>query len=471
MKKTLLLLAFCTVFVGLAQNNITLKKGVIIDSLVVNDTVPETFSLYLPKKFDVSKAWPVIFVFDMDGRGRQALSMYRAAAEEQGYILAASNSISDTLSISKNVLITSRMFSTVANMLPIRNHGIYTSGFSSGGRFSTLIPTFIKEVEGVVACGASVANIGVLTSRNPFHYVGIVGDEDFTYPEMLTIEKLLNRLKFPNQLLVFDGGREWPKTKELSSALKLLTLSAMAKGHVPKDTAYVDASYKEDFVKVNRLYTESKPLLADSWLAEMSEIYQPYMSLDSIKTSRKTLRKSRLFREQNRTQNSLNLKESLIKEEYNYYLEEDIITYNYNNLGWWKYQMEELQKFQKSPEVLQQKMGKRLEGYVKALVSDNVDVLSAETPIDSEALNFLWMLKTIIEPDNFNSYLKIISYTAKTDDYGTALFYLEELLKKGYTNRNELYALENTALLRITPEFNELVEKYLKDARYTIIEE
>ena len=85
--------------------------------------------------------------------------------------------------------------------------------------------------------------------------------------------------------------------------------------------------------------------------------------------------------------------------------------------------MEELQKFQKSPEVLQQKMGKRLEGYVKALVSDNVDVLSAETPIDSEALNFLWMLKTIIEPDNFNSYLKIISYTAKTDEYRTALFY------------------------------------------------
>ncbi|CAM4409642.1 alpha/beta hydrolase [Zobellia roscoffensis] len=470
MKRILLLLAFSATFIGSAQN-ITLKKGVVIDSLVVNDTIPETFSLYLPKKFDVSKTWPVVFVFDMNGRGRQALAMVSAAAEEQGYVLAASNNISDTLSIAKNILITSRMFNTVTTMLPIRKNGIYTSGFSAGGRFSTLVPAFIKGVEGVIACGASVANIEVLTSRNPFHFIGVVGDEDFTYPEMLTIEKILSRLKFPNQLLVFDGGHEWPNTENLSKALKILTLAAMAKGYVPRDEAYIDVSYTEDFVTVNRLYSENKPLLADSWLEEMSEIYQPYVALDSIKTSRKTLRKSRLFREQNRTQNSLNLKESLIKEEYNYYLEEDIITYNYNNLGWWKYQMEELQKFQKSPEVLQQKLGKRLEGYVKALVSDNVDVLSAETPVDGEALNFLWMLKTVIEPDNFDSYLKIISYTAKTDDYGTALFYLEELLEKGYANRSELYALENTALLRITPEFNELVEKYLKEARYTIIEE
>jgi len=48
---------------------------------------------------------------------------------------------------------------------------------------------------------------------------------------------------------------------------------------------------------------------------------------------------------------------------------------------------------------------------------------------------------------------------------------LQELLKNGYANKSELYELENTALFRITPEFNLLVEKYLKDARYEIIEQ
>ena len=81
------------------------------------------------------------------------------------------------------------------------------------------------------------------------------------------------------------------------------------------------------------------------------------------------------------------------------------------------------------------------------------------------------MLKTITNPDDYSYYLKVISKTAEHQDYGTAIFYVEELLKNGYTNKEELYNLEHTALLRITPEFNKVVAKYLKDARYDFIEE
>ncbi len=116
-------------------------------------------------------------------------------------------------------------------------------------------------------------------------------------------------------------------------------------------------------------------------------------------------------------------------------------------------------------------MGVRLEGYLNALIADNIDIIVLDTPIDEEALNFLWMLETIISPDDFSNYLRVISWNAKVEDYGTALYYLEELLKKGYTNTDELYTLENTALFRITPAFNALVAKYLKKARYEIIEE
>ncbi|RUA19040.1 MAG: alpha/beta hydrolase, partial [Flavobacteriia bacterium] len=50
------------------------------------------------------------------------------------------------------------------------------------------------------------------------------------------------------------------------------------------------------------------------------------------------------------------------------------------------------------------------------------------------------------------------------------LFYLEEALKNGFKDKEKLYGLEGTALLRITPEFNELVSNYLKDALYEIDE-
>lgn len=466
--KHLLTLFALGITISCSAQQMTLKKGIVIDSLPVsaNDTISETFSLYLPKKFEVSSTWPILFVFDMEGHGRQALNLISAAAEEQGYILAASNNLRDTLPISDNILIANRMLNAVVGFLPIHKERIYVGGFSGGGRFSTLIPAFIKGVQGVLICGSTIANTELLTSKNPFHLIGIVGNADYSYPEMLEMENLLNRMKFPNQLLVFEGGHHWPDTEMLGNALEIFTLAAMAKGRIPKNEGFIDAKYDESLTQANIWFTANKPLMANNLLDEMLEIYRPFREIDAIKGSQKTLKRSKLFKTRNRDQTAILFKESLIKEDYVYYLEEDILTYNYNNLGWWKYQMEEIEKFLKNPDDLQRQLGKRLNGYVNALVADNIDIIKAGEPVDEEALNFLWMLKTVIDPKDYGSYLKIISYNAKVDDTSTALFYLEELLKNGYTDRAELYDLENTALLRITPQFNDIVAKYLKKSRY-----
>jgi hypothetical protein len=92
-------------------------------------------------------------------------------------------------------------------------------------------------------------------------------------------------------------------------------------------------------------------------------------------------------------------------------------------------------------------------------------VAKAEQP-DEDALIFLYMLKTVTAPLDFGNYLQVVSLTAKYGDFGTANFYLEELLRKGYQDAQRLYSLPNTALLRITPEYNQLIEKYLRAARY-----
>ena len=165
------------------------------------------------------------------------------------------------------------------------------------------------------------------------------------------------------------------------------------------------------------------------------------------------------------------LKESFVRDDYGYYLEEDILTYNFNNLGWWKFQMDELDKLDKSKDVFEQQMASRLRGFINALIYDNINIILGEKSVDTQALSFLHMLKTITDPSNYEYYLKIISNSAQREDYGTALFYLEELLKNGYTDKKALYDLEHTALLRITPEFNAVVDEYLKEARYEFIKE
>lgn len=456
--------------IGLAQE-VVLRKGAIIDSITVEGQPTETFSLYLPTNFVTSKKWPILYVFDMDGKGRQAMSMFKQAAEAKGYILASPDAINDTLSLSENMLRVGRAMDGVSRLLPLQNERSYVAGFSNGARFASITPLFINKIKGVISCGASIMNLELLNSKKRFHFIGIAGNQDFNYIELLKLKKVLNGLKYPNQLLVFEGGHQWPEPQYLEKALTMFDLAEMAKGNIPKDSITVDQAYAQDMESFQELRKQSKLLLAEKVLDRMISVYRPHKDIDSLKKLKKELRKEKLYRSLKRQENAARFKESLLKEDYVYYLEEDILTYNYNNLGWWNYQMTEINKFIYQGNAAEKRMGHRLQGFVNALVEDNIDIIRAEKQPDEEALLFLYMLKTITDPTNFDYYLKVISESAKIEDFGTAIFYLEEALKRGYKDKERLYSLEHTALLRITPEFNKVIEKYLDDARYEIIDE
>jgi hypothetical protein len=469
--KKILLLSFVFISTISFSQELRLLRGAITENLKVSDTVNETYSLYLPSAFEVTKSWPVIFVFDLVGKSKASVSMLMSAAEKEGYILASSNNVSDSLSISENVLVANRMFNAVINTVPIAINRTYTAGFENGAMFASILPTFIKEVKGVVSIGAPIGNVEILNSKQTFQFVGIVSRSDYSLTSMLETREILNKLKFPNELLVFDNERVLPDTNIIANAFRMLTLTSMAKGDVQRDDSLIAASYDMFMGQANSFVTDEKPMLATYLLSDMERLFNPFLDLDSLKTSKKILRRSSTFKRANRSQNSYFLKESFFKEDYNYYLEEDIISYNYANLGWWNFQMEGLKKLDKSAVLYERQMSRRLRGYLNALISDNIDFISSDKELDLEALNLLYMIRTITAPEEYAAYLKVISISAKMEDYGTALFYLEELLKNGYTDKGALYKLEHTALFRIMPEFNLLVEKYLKGARYEIIEQ
>lgn len=470
MKKIIFLLLIGSTL-GAAAQELTFKKGQVTDSVFVNDSIQESFALYLPKNFGMSKNWPVIFLFDEEGRGRQLVRFFQEAAEKEGYILAASNNVNDSLPISENILISNRMFNRTFQLFSIHPKRIYVGGISGGGRLASVIPVFVPNIEGVVSIGGRLGNVEVLGAKNMFHYIGIVSKEDYSYPTMLSDEALLNGLKFPNQLLLLNNGNKAQELLQLQKAMQIFTLSSMAKGNIPMDDAFVEKIYKESLMEIDTLVASKKLLAAEKLIQETQSVFRVHKKGDELKEKLKSIKRDKLFRAQRRNESNVFFKESLIKEDYSYYLEEDVLTYNFNNLGWWNYQMEELNKYEKSQNEAERQMGKRLYGYVNALIDDTEVVLLNEKLVDEDALLFVYMLKTITDPKGFYAYLKVISYSAKMEDYGTALFYTEELLKNGFTDKETLYGLDHTALLRITPEFNELVSKYLDDARYGIKEQ
>lgn len=461
------LLLFFVSITAVFSQQMVLKKGEIIDSLPVQDSTNTTYSLYLPTRFNTDSTWPLMVVFDMDGKEKQAMSMFVLAAEREGFILASPKMI-DTFSLTQNVLATSRVIEKVANVLPVDQNRVYTAGAAKAGRFASLIPVLMDGIKGVMTIGASLANRELLNVKEPFQFIGIVNKNDFNYTSMLTDAKLLDKLKFPNQVLLFDSNGEWPGVEYLQKGMQLFTLDAMGRKLIPKDSAFIATSFKEDLAKVEQLKSSGDLLWAEQYMTEIMSMYGAHKNLDSLRNEEKELRKDKDFRAMNRAENAAFLKESILKEDFQYYMEEDFYTHNFNNLGWWNFQMAELQKYMNSAKPLEKQMGHRLLGFVNALAEDNIELVRSEDVLDEDALAFLYMLKTILEPDNFEYYLKTISLSAKNEDFGTSLFYLEEAFKKGFKDKETLYALEGTALLRITPEFNELVAKYLDDARYLI---
>ncbi|MCK0160332.1 alpha/beta hydrolase [Allomuricauda sp. F6463D] len=438
-----------------------------VEDLSVNDSTENTYSIYVPKQFSMDKKWPLLMVFDAEGKEKSALSMFVMAAENEGYVLVAPKLV-DSVSLTKNMVMTSNTIQKITSMLPIHGDRIYVAGEDSGGQFASLVPVLVKGVNGVMSIGASLANSELLNMKRSFHFVGIVNKENYNYPFMLADAKLLDKYKFPNQVLIYDGNGEWPGVSYIQKGMQIFTLDAMGRKWISKDSTYIEKVYLEDLKKVNQLKSIGDLLWAEHHMTQMMSMYGALKNMDSLRSVQKDLRKSKEYKAMKRAENAAFLKESMLKEDYQYYMEEDIYTYNFNNLGWWIYQMGEINKFISGSKPFEIQMGHRLNGFVNAMAEDYVSMVLSEEVIDEDALAFLYMLKTILEPDNYEFYLKTISLSAKNDDFGTSLFYLEELLKKGFKDKEKLYALEDTALLRITPEFNEIVSKYFNNARYDI---
>jgi hypothetical protein len=108
----------------------------------------------------------------------------------------------------------------------------------------------------------------------------------------------------------------------------------------------------------------------------------------------------------------------------------------------------------------------RMEDFANALVLDYIELIKKTNPSDLPALLWLNMLKTLTNPKAPEAYMEVMSLATRLGDTGTALYYLEVLLKTGYADYDALYQIPETALLRVEPQFNALVFKYLKKSRY-----
>ncbi len=446
----------------------SVKKGVVVDSLKVSDSLSESYALYLPTSFNSTRKWPVLFVFDPEGRGKSAAQLFKNIAEEQSYLIVSSNNISDENELVKNVETAARLMATVSRMLPIDLQQVSTAGALEGAKVASSMPLMFSNIFGVVAAGNQYMNLDLLDRKNDFAFIGIVGDEQFTATGMNLTAAALHDQKHLTAVYTYAGASDWPKPDLMASAVGSLTLKAIKNELRPLDIQLVNQLYGEDISRANKMISAGEMLQAMYLLELMEEKYDGLKDIAEVRQKQDQMKRSGTFLKQKREEDEIMKKEDRLKTDLLYYFQEDVETANFENLGWWNFQKMKLDTLAQKGGA-EAKMAKRVEGFVKEIAeTTRREFLNKKPDLQNEML--VNMILTIFDPHNYNAYKRIITLSSEDNDYETALFYFEEMLKNGYRDKEGVYNIDGTLGLRMTPDFNWLVKKYIGESRYYDLE-
>ena len=226
-------LTLCT-FTDAVAADTELQRGVVIDRVECASDKTQTYALYLPSNYSADRQWSVLLAFDPAARGRLFVEKYRAAAEQYGLIVAASNN-SRNGPVAVSTAAAQAMGGDVSRRFSIDPRRLYLTGLSGGSRVALGIALAGNNIAGVIASSAGFPD-SQPRSRVDFPIFGTAGIEDFNYLEMRTLDR---KLISPHFLAVFRGGHEMPPDDVAVEAVEWLELQAIQAGRRSRDDTLV----------------------------------------------------------------------------------------------------------------------------------------------------------------------------------------------------------------------------------------
>lgn len=367
MKKTflnlfILLISICSY----SQEKQLLPKGVIVDSVKIANTDNESYAVYLPSRYRREVPSAIVFIFDPAGRGKAGIEPFILAAETYKYILVCSNN-SKNGPIDVNLEIANRLFESVSTEYNLNPSELYISGFSGGARLASNIAVNSVAFQGVIACGASFNEMDKFNLQEAsFSYVGMVGDKDMNYHEMIQNEEWLNKMEVKNTLFISHQVHTWPSQKEMLRAFDWLEIQA-----------YKNSIRKSNEITIKRIYDENLKI-ADS-LKERNEMISTITEYErcnaiygnkEIKSIIATIKKSKEYKSQIRTRDEIVVFENKITNLFlNQFDKELKVAQSEDNFKFWKIELKKLEeKKLRSNDISVKNMVYRLQSMINASV-------------------------------------------------------------------------------------------------------
>lgn len=466
MKKLLLAVIAIAVFYNSNAQEMRIVKGGVTDSLTIPGMEGKTFAVYAPRDYSLERKWPVVFVFDPQGRGAITANLFRQAAEEQQYLVASANLNLKSEPLDSIIKSATSMMNSIFNSFPVHPDLVYSAGMGEGAQVASALPMFYRKMAGVMAVGNSFVNPNYVDRKYPYMFIAVAGDKDYMVYEMEDYLRFYDDLDFKTEAYYFNGKEDlWPEVGVVSNAMTGFTLEAVRKGTRTADGDFIRKLYESEIAYVEQLRRTRNFYDAYEKLGRMEDKYEDFGFEEEIEDRMKEIKKTSEFKSQRRDFRQATYYEKEQQEEYEYLLRSDVFSANFQNIGWWAYQVDELEKLKKSSIRARSNMAYRLHGYLDFLTKRQFDaILKSEAPIDAKI--FISVLRTAIRKDDPEAYFNIISLAGSDGDYETAFLYLEDLLKTGYSDVEALYNIEGTLDLQFTREYNEIIKKYLGESKF-----
>lgn len=440
-----------------AQSSLTI--GSVEPKIALNQSGEQTYALYLPLEYDESRSYPTVFVFDNKARGASVVQRYSIASElTKSIIIGVNYTLNDTLTVANKQV--EELIKTTIDRYAIDSNKIILSGINEGALFASSIAQLSNDIYGVLVVNNIYIDRKIIKKREELKFTIFSSDEGVNfyklnnYSKDYTFKKIIAGYHIYNQ-------NDWPESGYLAAGLVELLLDENTLDE------QVQRSYKSDLAFGEYLYGKQQHLYAYDFVNNLKNTYKKRVDLTPQKELLKKIRGSAIYRSKRSQYNIFKYEESLLIEDFQYYLFEDSKNSYFDNLGWWGSQMDDLDsKIDVSDKLVQAgKSAKRVKAYVQELVEQQYIILKTQDP-NVEQLLFINVLRTLVDPVNYDAFIQAVSLSAQERDYKAAFFYLEELLKAGYTDYEGIYSIPDTITIRIGEEYNEIVKAYLGKSRY-----
>lgn len=388
----------------------------------------QSYYVYLPSYYNTSKQWPVIYAFDAHGRGNIPVERLAKAAEETGYIICASNNARNNSSYLQYII--DMLFKDSQKRFTIDKNRIYLSGFSGGARIASSIALKFPNIKGIISCAAGTSIPANQIKNKDLIFIGVSGIKDFNYLELQVTHDFLRQNNISSQLIIHDGGHEWPPEDIMSKALYFIYFVDIQKGIAEKNNKLVNQIYKKYKQYSKRSLENNNLLKARQQVNEALFLFNDLKNTRYFKKMHKTIKSSDKFREQLQLQNNLEQIEKKLQSKYQQ-------AFQTKNLDWWKKEIKKIHYYiSNEEEHLKKCLHERIRQFNSMLAY--IYITNSLKSKNSNKLNKYFTIYHLVDPGNPDyAYLKAKSMMQQ-NKHDSAIIFLQEAKDNGLTNINRL---------------------------------